>query len=83
LFTTSIVQTLLEFNPQSQQAYQDFRLMAVTYRTADVEVREQFALPELHQREILRSAKALGIPGMMILATCNRTELFAFGAISI
>jgi len=50
----------------------------VRHRTAPIEVREKFALPEQSVQEALRSLRSgLGIAECAILTTCNRTEIYA------
>ncbi len=54
------------------------RLIGVNHRTAPVEVRERFAIPESRLAEALLSlCKYPGISEGLILSTCNRVEFLA------
>jgi len=56
----------------------NFVLIGVNHRTAPVDVREQFAIPEARLPEAVRSLAALpGVEEAMIVSTCNRVELLA------
>ena len=55
-----------------------FQLIGVNHKTAPVEVRERFAIPESRLPEALK--RLAGHPGVdegMILSTCNRVEVLA------
>lgn len=53
-------------------------VVGLNYRTAPVEVRERFALAESELPEALEALKATtGILEGVIVATCNRTEIYA------
>jgi glutamyl-tRNA reductase len=54
-----------------------FTTIGINHHQADVEVRERFSLSSQEQRELLLDAKRQGIPGVMVISTCNRTEIFA------
>jgi glutamyl-tRNA reductase len=56
----------------------NFFVLGVNHKTAPVEVRERFAIPESRLPEAL--AKLTGMDGIeegMIVSTCNRVEIFA------
>jgi glutamyl-tRNA reductase len=56
----------------------NFFVLGVNHKTAPVEVRERFAIPEARLPEAL--AKLTGMDGIeegMIVSTCNRVEIFA------
>src|SRR5205814_8182395 len=51
-------------------------LLGVNHRTAPVEIRERFAIPESRLAEATkRLAKHPGVEEGMIVSTCNRVEL--------
>jgi glutamyl-tRNA reductase len=53
-------------------------VVVLNYRTAPVEVRERFALSEREMPLALQALKqTTGILEGVIVATCNRTELYA------
>ena len=55
-----------------------FYLLGVNHKTAPVEVRERFAIPESRLPEAMRALTSRdGIEEGMILSTCNRVELLA------
>jgi glutamyl-tRNA reductase len=55
-----------------------FRLIGVNHRTAPVEVRERFAIPEARLSEALNClCKYPGISEGLIISTCNRVEFLA------
>ncbi len=56
----------------------NFVLIGVNHRTAPVEVREQFAIPEARLPDAVKDlASYPGVEEGMILSTCNRVELLA------
>lgn len=55
----------------------DFTVVGVSHWYADLAVRERFALSAEAQAALLREAESIGLGGIIILSTCNRTELFA------
>src|SRR5215472_13989798 len=56
----------------------NFVLIGVNHRTAPVEVREQFAIPEARLPEAVRTlASYPGVEEAMIVSTCNRVEIMA------
>jgi len=55
-----------------------FCLIGVNHKTAPVEVRERFAIPESRLPEAMRALTSRdGIEEAMILCTCNRVEMLA------
>lgn len=55
----------------------DFLVVGVSHWYADLETRERFSLNSEAQESLLREADAIGLGGIVVLSTCNRTELFA------
>jgi len=56
----------------------NFFVIGVNHRTAPVEVRERFAIPESRLPEALEKLLSLeGVEEGMIVSTCNRVEVFA------
>jgi len=54
----------------------NFLLVGVNHKTAPVEVRERFAIPESRLPEVTRSlATYPGVDEAMIVSTCNRVEM--------
>lgn len=58
--------------------HNSFYTIGLSYIKADAVLRGKFSLDELAEGTILQQAKELGIDGLLITATCNRTELHGF-----
>jgi glutamyl-tRNA reductase len=58
--------------------HNSFYTIGLSYIKADAVLRGKFSLDELAEGAILQQAKELGIDGLLITATCNRTELHGF-----
>lgn len=54
----------------------DFVVIGISHWYADLVIRERFALSTHAQENLLHEAEAIGLGGIIILSTCNRTELF-------
>ncbi len=58
----------------------NFFVIGVNHKTAPVEVRERFAIPEAKLPDALRQLTAVpGVEEGMIVSTCNRVEIIARG----
>jgi glutamyl-tRNA reductase len=55
---------------------EDFVVIGISHWYADLSVRERFALNSQSQQLLLQEAEAIGMRGVIVLSTCNRTELF-------
>jgi len=55
-----------------------FYVIGLSYKKADVSVRSKFSIDIENQEKLLLEAKSMGIPGVIIISTCNRTEIFGF-----
>ena len=58
--------------------HNSFYCVGLSYQKADAGVRGLFSLKEAAQEKIHSQAKASGIDGLLVIATCNRTELHGF-----
>ncbi|WP_045219840.1 glutamyl-tRNA reductase [Desulfonatronum thioautotrophicum] len=58
---------------------QSICLLGLNHRTAPVEVRERYALPDVDPREQGLIAPGSGVKETMILSTCNRVEFLSVG----
>ncbi|NNJ89757.1 MAG: glutamyl-tRNA reductase [Eudoraea sp.] len=58
--------------------HNSFYTIGLSYVKADAILRGKFSLDEQAEGAILSQAKELGIDGLLITATCNRTELHGF-----
>ncbi len=52
--------------------------VGVSYKKADVETRSAFSLSKQKQISLLKDAKSKEIDGVVVLSTCNRTEITGF-----
>lgn len=55
-----------------------FYVIGISYKKADANIRGRFSLDIEHQELILQEAQAEQMEGLMIISTCNRTELYGF-----
>jgi glutamyl-tRNA reductase len=53
-----------------------FYAIGLNYKKADAEIRGHFSLDEAAQINLLTQAKKEGMPSLIIISTCNRTELY-------
>ncbi|MFO7845632.1 MAG: glutamyl-tRNA reductase [Balneolaceae bacterium] len=58
----------------------DYTLIGINHWEAPVEVREKFSLNDERKRLFLDGARREGINSIFVVSTCNRTEIFAYGA---
>ena len=56
-----------------------FFAFGLNHEMAPVQVRERFALDEAAARQLYRHFWAAGIRDLVLLSTCNRTEVYLFG----
>ncbi len=54
-----------------------FTVIGVNHRLAPVPVRELFAMSNEQLSDLYKDASMNGIPGMLVVSTCNRTEVLA------
>ena len=55
-----------------------FFVIGLSYKTASIDFREQFSLNESRQHALFLEAKEKKIKDLIIVNTCNRTELYAW-----
>jgi len=55
-----------------------FYVIGLSYKKADVSVRSKFSIDIQNQEKLLLEAKESDISGVIIISTCNRTEIFGF-----
>lgn len=56
----------------------NFFLIGIDHQKADVAIREKFSLSEEQANHLIHEYREQGGDGIMILSTCNRTEIYAF-----
>ena len=52
--------------------------IGVSYKKADAHTRGKYSLTKDSQVALLQEAKSLGLEGVLVLSTCNRTEITGF-----
>ncbi len=55
-----------------------FYVVGLNYKKADAETRGKFSLSDQAKSNLLDDARLEGIPSLMAISTCNRTELYGF-----
>ena len=60
-------------------SFSNFFLVGIDHRSATVDIREKFSLSEAQASHIIHDYKQIGGDGIMVVSTCNRTEIYAFG----
>ncbi len=55
-----------------------FYAIGLSYKKADAEVRGNFSVDDQAKKNILSQAKKEGVSSLVIISTCNRTELYGF-----
>ena len=58
--------------------HKTFYSIGLSYMKADAEIRGKFSLDAKAKTHALVQAKAEGIESLIILSTCNRTEIFGY-----
>ncbi|NKI26744.1 glutamyl-tRNA reductase [Arenibacter sp. 6A1] len=58
--------------------HSSFYTIGLNYKKADAEVRGKFSLDENAMNQLLEQAKIIGLDGLLVTSTCNRTELHGF-----
>lgn len=56
----------------------NFYVIGLSYLKADVAIRSKFSLSKENQLALLKEAKSIGLNGVMVISTCNRTEILGF-----
>lgn len=59
-----------------KKVLKNFHVIGVSYSRSSVEIRELFSMSEVQQAALLEDAKSLGLDGLVVLSTCNRTEIY-------
>ena len=55
-----------------------FYVVGLNYKKADAETRGKFSLSDQAKLNLLADARLEGIPSLMAISTCNRTEIYGF-----
>jgi len=62
----------------SEQTPTKFYNVGLSYKKADVKMRGAFSISKENQLLLLQEAKSKGIKGIIVMSTCNRTEITGF-----
>ncbi|WP_321516128.1 glutamyl-tRNA reductase [Marinifilum fragile] len=62
---------------QIRENLQKLFVLGISYRKTALDVRGMFSLSSEDQENLLKEAKEQQIEGMVIISTCNRTEIYA------
>lgn len=65
-------------NNQNGSKHQYFYAVGLSYRKADAEIRGKFSLGPEAKTKLLEQAREEGISSLIVVSTCNRTELYGF-----
>lgn len=63
---------------QDPNKLSNFHVIGVSYQSADVSVREQFSITPDREEAFYSEVKAAGLTDVMVISTCNRTEIYFF-----
>lgn len=55
-----------------------FYALGISYRKADAEIRGMFSLCDASKKRLLNDASDSGVESLLVVSTCNRTELYGF-----
>jgi glutamyl-tRNA reductase len=58
--------------------HKTFYALGLSYKKADAQARGRFNIDEKTKVNLLNQAKAEGIDALMVISTCNRTEMYGF-----
>jgi len=61
-----------------QQKQTHFYAIGLSYKKADAEIRGHFSLNDTAKTAVLEQAKTNGIESLLLVSTCNRTEIYGF-----
>ncbi len=64
--------------PQLRAKGKHFYAIGLSYKKADAEIRGHFSINDEAKKNILLQAKNEGISSLVVISTCNRTELYGF-----
>ncbi len=61
---------------QRKNIVENFHIIGINHYRSDVAIRELFALTATSQEKLLEDGKSLNTEGIIVLSTCNRTEIY-------
>ena len=63
---------------KSTAKHHTFYSIGLSYKKADAEIRGKFSLSALAKTNLLQQAANDGIPSLIVISTCNRTEIYGY-----
>ena len=63
---------------KSTGKHHSFYSIGLSYKKADAELRGKFSLSPMAKTNLLQQAVFEGIPSLIVISTCNRTEIYGF-----
>jgi glutamyl-tRNA reductase len=63
--------------PELPESRLEYLIVGVSHRTGTAALRERLFVEEAGQAELLQSMRTAGLPEVLVLSTCDRTELHA------
>lgn len=63
---------------KSTAKHHTFYSIGLSYKKADAEIRGKFSLSALAKTNLLQQAASEGIPSLIVISTCNRTEIYGY-----
>lgn len=66
---------MLEYNVSK---YLHFSIVGLSYEKADAKTRGLFSLDQSQKKALLQDAISQNLEGVMVVSTCNRTEIYGF-----
>ena len=63
---------------KSTGKHHTFYSIGLSYKKADAELRGKFSLSPMAKTNLLQQAVFEGIPSLIVISTCNRTEIYGF-----
>ncbi len=60
--------------------HETFYVVGLSYQKADAATRGKFSLDDQSKENILLQAKAEGLSSLVVMSTCNRTEIYGFAS---
>lgn len=54
----------------------NFHIVGISHSHTPVSIRELFSISTTKQQDLLKDAKSLGLESIVVLSTCNRTEIY-------
>ncbi|MDN3670217.1 glutamyl-tRNA reductase [Echinicola jeungdonensis] len=70
---------LKRYTKKLSKIMDQFRLLSLSFKNTDIKTREAFALSPAEIRELIQASKnSMGLKELLVLSTCNRTEIIYF-----